>query len=68
VEVIADGVNGLAGPGGRHGERLKAFVIGKAVGDGCRSAAAADETDESAVWPLAAPWKPGLLKGWEAVV
>jgi hypothetical protein len=23
VEVIADGKDGLAGPGGRHGERLK---------------------------------------------
>jgi hypothetical protein len=36
VEVISDGENRLAGRGGRHGERLEAFVIGKAAGDGCR--------------------------------
>jgi len=33
-------------------ERLEAFVIGKAVGDGSWAAAAADEAGESAVWAV----------------
>jgi hypothetical protein len=36
VEVISDGENSLAGRGGRHGERLEALIVRKAVGDGRR--------------------------------
>jgi hypothetical protein len=53
MEVIADGKNDLTGSGGRHGERLKALVIGKAIGDsGKRAAVAADEAGESTVWTV----------------
>ena len=50
MEVISDGVNGLTGRGGRHGERLKAFVISEAIGNSRkRVAVPTDEAGQRAI-------------------
>jgi hypothetical protein len=61
MEVVANRENSLAGRGGRHGERLKALVMSKAVGDpGKRPAGAREPTPTANVFYINR-WG-GLLK------
>jgi hypothetical protein len=52
VEVIPDREHGRTRGGCRHGHRLQALVVAEAVGDGGRSAAAAEEVGQREIWPV----------------